>query len=176
MKLMNDLIPADIYIESLAPVDLQRELSLCQLCPKVDCKTKKLDTISKNSRAQFMFIFDQFATHQLDEEHLEKLQVVLGWLQFHPDYAYMTSAMKCEDGLVENCERFLEREVYVLKPQIVFMFTESYSFLNTSVQFGVVQNLFEFPYIELPHPRLWLTEQDYHYVYGMMLHVLQGGR
>lgn len=176
MKLMNDLIPADLYKSQLAPVDLQRELSLCQLCPQVNCKTRKLDTISKSSQSQFMFIFDQFAVHQLDEDHMEKLQVVLNWLQFHPDYAYMTSVIKCEDGLAENCERFLQREISILNPQLIFMFTESYSLLNTSVQFGVIQNLFERPYVEIPHPRLWASEQDYHYVYGIMLYVLQGGR
>lgn len=176
MKLMNDLIPPILYMESLAPVDLQRELSLCQLCPKVDCKTKKLDTISKDSHSQFMFIFDKFAQHQLDEEHMEKLQIVLGWLQLHPDYIYITSAVKCESGLTSNCERFLIKEMILLKPQIIFLFTESYSFLNNTVQIGQVQTFYNMPYMELPHPRLWQTEQDYHYVYSTMLYVLQGGR
>lgn len=173
MKLLNDIIPADLYKDELAPVDLQRSILLCQLCPKVDCQSKKLDTMTKESRYQFMFIFDEFSTHQLDEEHMEKLQVVLNWLQLHPNYIFLTSVMKCEGGEAINCEQYTLREIRLLNPQKVFFFTETYSLLNQEVSMGVPQRIFNQGYIELPHPRLWTNEQDYHYIYNAMLQFLQ---
>ena len=73
MELMNDLIPPDVYKYELAPVDLQRDILLCQKCPNVNCRTKKLDSFSKERRYPIMFLFDEYAEHQHNEEHTQKL-------------------------------------------------------------------------------------------------------
>lgn len=113
----NEIIPPSLYKEQMTAVDLQRSVLNCSSCPLVTCKSKRLD--SSIQKKNIFVILDKFSDKSADSYEMQYLQSIFNWLQIDMDDIYITSSMKCEHGVAENCASHIVSEIVHFEPTLI---------------------------------------------------------
>ena len=108
-KYLNEIMSPFLYKDNITGKTINNDILNCSMCSSVNCKSRRT-TISTDNKL-IHFIVEGFTTGSREEQQVEYISSLAGWLGLSEGMYDVTGTIKCENGNEENCSFNLLREL-----------------------------------------------------------------